>query len=59
MKTLRAWSDGSGAGVWRQDTLDLSAYAGGTLRVQFYATNDSSLPTAFFVDDVSVKSSCP
>jgi subtilisin family serine protease len=55
VKTLRTWSDASGAGVWRQDTLDLSAYAGRTLRMQFYATNDNSAPTGFFVDDVSVK----
>ena len=53
--TLRTWSDGSGAGVWRQDSISLASYAGRTLRVTFAATNDSTLPTAFFVDDVSVK----
>ncbi len=53
--TLRTWSDGSGAGVWRQDSIDLTSYAGQTLRVTFSVTNDSTLPTAFFIDDVSVK----
>jgi subtilisin family serine protease len=53
--TLRTWSDGSGAGAWRQDSLGLGAYAGQTLRVTFAAINDSTLPTAFFADDVSVK----
>ena len=55
MATLRTWTDGSGAGVWRQDSLSLSNYAGQTLRVSFEVTNDSTLPTAFFIDDVSVQ----
>ena len=45
----------SGAGLWRQDSLSLASYAGQSLRVQFSATTDFSLPSAFFVDDVSVK----
>jgi thermitase len=53
--TLRSWSNASGAGQWRQDSLSLANYAGQTLRVQFTATNDSTLPTGFFVDDVSVR----
>ena len=53
--TLRTWSDGSGAGVWRQDSIALGSYAGRTLRVHFAATNDASYPTDFFVDDISVK----
>ncbi|HEY0733651.1 MAG TPA: M14 family zinc carboxypeptidase, partial [Herpetosiphonaceae bacterium] len=53
--TLRSWSNASGAGTWRQDSISLSAYAGQTLRVQFTGTNDSSLPSGFFVDDVSVR----
>jgi subtilisin family serine protease len=53
--TLRTWNDGSGAGVWRQDTISLAAYAGQTVRVHFSGTTDSSLTTSFFVDDVSVR----
>lgn len=36
-------------------TYNLSAYAGQTVRIQFRATTDSSLPTTFRIDDVSVK----
>jgi subtilisin family serine protease len=53
--TLRSWSNASGEGLWKQDSISLASYAGQTLRVQFTGTNDSTLPTAFFVDDVSVK----
>ena len=55
LATLRTWSDRSGAGSWRQDSVSLASYAGQTVRVRFNATNDSYAPTAFFVDDVSVK----
>ena len=53
--TLRTFSNASGAGTWRQDSLSLASYAGQTLRVQFTATTDVSLPTSFFVDDVSTQ----
>ena len=43
------------AGVYSQKTLNLSAYRGQTVRIQFRATNDSSLPTTFRVDSVSLK----
>lgn len=36
-------------------TYNLSAYAGQTVRIQFRATTDFSLPTAFRIDDVSVQ----
>ncbi len=34
---------------------NLGSWAGQTVRIQFRGTNDSSLPTSFRVDDVSVK----
>ncbi|HEX8635567.1 MAG TPA: M36 family metallopeptidase [Pyrinomonadaceae bacterium] len=34
---------------------NLSAYAGQTVRIQFRSTQDSSLPTSFRLDDVSVQ----
>jgi hypothetical protein len=34
---------------------NLSSFAGQTVRIQFRGTNDSTLPTNFRVDDVSVK----
>ena len=55
LATPRTWSNASGAGLWRQDTLNLGAYAGQSVRIEFVATNDGSLPSSFFVDDVSVK----
>ncbi len=53
--TLRTWSNASAKGVWTLDSLDLSSYAGQTLRVQFVMTGDSSLTTSFFVDDITLQ----
>ena len=53
--TLRTRSNTAARNAWYQDTLSLASYAGQTLRVQFSATTDSSLVTAFYVDDVSVQ----
>lgn len=53
--TVRTFTNASGAGLWRQDSLSVAAYAGQALRVQFSATTDYSLPSSFFVDDVSVR----
>lgn len=50
--TLRA--DGA-LNEWRQDSVDLSAYAGKFLLVAFQVSTDASVPTTFRVDDVSVK----
>ncbi len=55
LATPRTWSNASGAGVWRQDTISLAAYAGQAVKVDFNATTDGSLASSFFVDDVSVK----
>ncbi len=43
------------AGVYSQKTLNMSAYRGQTVRIQFRATTDYSLPTTFRVDDVSLQ----
>ncbi len=53
--TLRTWSNASAKGVWTLDSLNLSSYAGQTLRVQFVMTSDSSLTTSFFVDDITLQ----
>lgn len=55
LATLRTFTNASGAGLWRQDTLAVGGYAGQTVRVEFSATTDFSLPSSFFVDDVSLK----
>ncbi len=43
------------AGVYSQKSLNMSAYAGQTVRVQFRTTTDFSLATTFRVDDVSLQ----
>jgi bacillolysin len=43
------------AGVYSQKSLNLSAYKGQTVRVQFRSTTDVSLATTFRVDDASLK----
>jgi Metallo-peptidase family M12 len=58
LSTLATFSNlnkgASGAYVQR-GPFSLSAFAGQTVRIQFRATNDSSLPSSFRVDDVSVR----
>jgi hypothetical protein len=43
------------AGAYSQKSLSVSAYKGQTVRIQFRVKNDSSLPTTFRVDDVSLR----
>jgi hypothetical protein len=43
------------AATYSQKTLNLSAYKGQTVRVQFRSTTDSSLATTFRVDSASLK----
>ena len=38
---------------WYREYLDLRAYAGQTIRISFEATTDGSLPTNFWIDEVS------
>ena len=52
--TLASWSNASTKGSWLSKSVDLSAYAGQTVTLKFQAVNDSSLPTSFYVDVVSV-----
>jgi subtilisin family serine protease len=55
LATLRSWSNRNTRGAWSLDTLSMAAYAGQTVRLRFVSTTDSSLRTAFFVDDVALK----
>jgi subtilisin family serine protease len=43
------------AGVYSQKSFSLANWRGQTVRVQFRATTDGSLPTSFRIDDVSLK----
>ncbi len=53
--TLATWSNLDATGSYVEHSLDLSAYAGQTIWINFYGTEDSSVQTSFVVDDVSVK----
>lgn len=45
----------SSSTAYTQRTLNVAAYKGQTVRIQFRATTDSSLPTTFRVDSASLK----
>ena len=48
-------NDGWPQGVWlKGDNIDLTPFAGQTVRLAFRAANDGSLPTTFYVDDVEL-----
>jgi kumamolisin len=53
LATATTLSDGTATG-WKQYTANLTAYKGQTVQIYFNATNDTSNPTSFFLDDVSV-----
>ncbi|MGB8645554.1 MAG: hypothetical protein WCF84_09970 [Anaerolineae bacterium] len=55
LATLRTWSNRNVRNTWSLDTLGLSTYAGKTVKLRFISTTDSSLPSAFWIDDVTVK----
>jgi hypothetical protein len=52
--TLKSFTNASTKGSWTATTIDLSAYAGQTITLKLQAVNDSTLPTSFYVDVVSV-----
>ena len=55
LKTLGSYSNLDESSSYRAKSLDLSAYAGRTVTLQFTATEDSSAQTSFLVDDVAVR----
>jgi thermolysin len=57
LSTLATYSNlnKTSAGSYSQKSLNLSAYRGQTVRIQFRSTTDSSVTTTFRVDDVSLK----
>ncbi len=48
----RRGSDGDG---WIEESVDLSRFAGRTVKVAFLAKTDEARPTTFYVDDVELK----
>ncbi|MBS2024209.1 MAG: M4 family metallopeptidase [Deltaproteobacteria bacterium] len=53
--TLATYSNLDKSTTWAQKSVSLSAYAGQTVRIQFRSTTDSTLPTTFRVDDVTLQ----
>lgn len=52
--TLQTLSNNSTKNTWTQPSFNLLAYKGQTVRIYFKVTTDVSLPTSFFIDDVSL-----
>ena len=55
LATLATYSNLNKGAGYTQKSLSLAAYKGQTVRLRFYAVEDSSLQSSFVVDDVSVK----
>jgi hypothetical protein len=58
LSTLATFSNlnkGTAGAYVQRGPFSLSAFAGQTVRIQFRATNDASLPSSFRVDDASVR----
>lgn len=55
LATFSNLSKGTAGAYVQRGPFNLSAFAGQTVRIQFRATNDQSLPSSFRVDDVSVR----
>lgn len=51
--TLATYSNANAAGGYTKRTVNLSAYAGQTVKLTFTGTEDSSLQTSFVLDDVT------
>ncbi|MGN6741433.1 CehA/McbA family metallohydrolase [Dyella sp.] len=53
--TLATYSNANATSGYVLHTIDLGAYKGQTVQVNFYGVEDGSLQTSFVIDDVSVK----
>ncbi len=59
LETLDTLWDGDAGTVWAQHTLaPVGNYAGQTIQITFIARTDSTNPTSFFIDDVSIQAAC-
>jgi hypothetical protein len=55
LATVATYSNQSATSGWVQSpAIDLSGYAGQTIRLRFEATMDDSLTTSFYIDDISI-----
>ena len=54
LATVATFSNLNASSTYVQRTLDLSAYKGQTIRLQFHGAEDASLLTSFFLDDIAL-----
>ncbi|MFE5209285.1 M4 family metallopeptidase [Streptomyces sp. NPDC056600] len=52
--TLAIWSNANASSGYVQRTVDLSAYKGRTVNLEFAGTEDAYLSTVFLVDDIAI-----
>jgi hypothetical protein len=52
--TLKTWSNVDASAGYVQQTVDLSAYAGQTVTLQFTGTEDANNQTSFVIDDANL-----
>ena len=55
LQELETISDGSVTGVWQYSQFDLMAYEGQTIQACFEAATNSTNPTSFWVDEVTLE----
>jgi hypothetical protein len=55
LATMAIYTDQDEVEHWQQASFDLSAYAGQPVQLHFDARTDGSLPSDFFIDDVTVE----
>jgi hypothetical protein len=54
LRTLQTLSNLSAQGEWTSETFDLAELEGQLVRLEFVHTSDTSNPTTFYIDDVSL-----
>jgi hypothetical protein len=52
--TLATYSNLNASAGWVQHSLGLAGFAGQTVTLRFVATNDATLPTWFYLDDITL-----
>jgi hypothetical protein len=56
LSNLNATSDSNTNGTYFQPaSINLASYAGQSIQIKFHASNDTTLPTTFRIDDISLK----
>jgi hypothetical protein len=55
LATLRIRDNRVRRGLWLQDTIDWSQWAGRTVLLRFTTTTDGTATSAFYIDDVGVR----